>query len=159
MFNTCCNCVLSCVGIIAFGVRIICVLSLIVNGVKRTSDASPSYPYLNIIFGIVCSITDIVIFVRAIRRNQTTLCRQCRILFAMNDIMLLFIESFIVFAIIIYEIKRCKELDDDDLINDCEISWRIMSAIRVTMLIHGYIWLILLSLYHRIRDGIRNQEI
>ena len=161
MFNKCCNCVTSCVGFIVFvAFRIISGLSLIVIGVIGASDASTPYLYLSIIYGIVGTITNIVLVVREIRRNQTTLCRQCRILSAMNDIVLLFIESFIVFAVTIYEIKRCKELEDDDLINHCEISLGVWLANPLfLMLFQGCIWFILLSLYRRIRDGIRNQEI
>ena len=142
------------IGFIVVGTAIyIREISLIVNGVKRTSELSSSFLYLINVYGIDWGLSYILIIVGLISRNIIT------ILAAMTTTIGLLLKSFIGAAILVYGIRSCKELENDDLINNCEIALETTSAIVVfIMLIHVYSRVCLLRLYRMIHDRTRNQE-
>ena len=131
-------------------------ISLILTDQWQPSEVSSTLTHVIIVYGIVWTLTCILVSVGTLRRNRTTIPS------AMSAIMVFFIESFIFVVILIYGTKRCKELKNHDLINHCEIAFETMLAFVVFhafLLFHNFYLLNLLSLYHMIRDGTRNQEI
>ena len=146
MLTKCCYCLPFRASIITFSILgIIGGISLVVDGAKAISGASLYYPAPIIIFGIGCIITETLMIFGAITRNLKT------IQSALGTTLLLVVISFILCGFMIDGIKRCTELEED-LISHCEVGLGVMSAIVIfSMLIHSYMWLVLLSFYQEIR--------
>ena len=147
MLTKCCYCLPFRASIITFSILgIIGGISLVVDGTSGLSGASLNYPAPIIIYGIGCIITEIMMILGAITRNLKT------IQSALGTILLLVVISFILCGFMIDGIKRCTELEEN-LISHCEVGLGVMSAIVIfSMLIHSYMWLVLLSFHQEIRN-------
>ena len=146
MLTKCCYCLPFRASIITFSILgIIGGISLVVDGAKGMSGASSYYPAPIIIYGIGCILTETMMIFGTITRNLKT------IQSALGTTLLLVVISFILCGFMIDGIQKCTELEED-LISHCEVGLGVMSAIVIfSMLLHSYMWIVLLSFYQEIR--------